>query len=214
MFENAHRALGYMALALGIVGFTGHALGESGYCVSCSGPDQTYLCEVTSETVNPSDQAAKLFCVIQLAKIYGHSACSVKSQSGAACPGVRQTLSYTGQADEGFAGGTRDGAAPQSAEGNPLPPDAPPGAQEAEKPKEPGTLVDLTKQAVEQSGEQLKKAGKAVGDATKKTGSFVKENTVKAGETVKEAAKSTGEVVSNAAKSAFKCVTSFFSDCK
>ena len=68
--------------------------GDAAYCVTCKGPDQTYLCRVTGEEVNRSD-AVKLYCVVRTAKEGGHASCGARD-ADAGCNGVEKTYSYNG----------------------------------------------------------------------------------------------------------------------
>ena len=68
--------------------------GDAAYCVTCQGPDQTYLCRVTGEEVSRSD-AVKLYCVVRTAKEGGHASCGARD-AVAGCNGVEKTYSYDG----------------------------------------------------------------------------------------------------------------------
>ena len=69
---------------------------EASYCVTCTGPDQTYRCRVTGEGSKPSD-ALKLYCVIRTAKEGHHASCSAENATPA-CAGVEKVYSYDGPA--------------------------------------------------------------------------------------------------------------------
>lgn len=148
---------------------------------------------------SPGKQATQLFCVIQIAKMQNHLSCSVRKSQEAPCQGPVLNLTYTGPVISNPRGHNWEDANSAPSQGT--------------KPKEPGTLVDLTKEAVKDSGQNIKNAGKAVGNATKKTGEFVKNSAIKAGEKVGDAAITTGQAVTNAAKKSYKCLMSLFSDC-
>jgi hypothetical protein len=68
--------------------------GEAAYCVTCKGPDQTYLCRVTGDEISRND-AVKLYCVVRTAKEGGHASCGARDAS-AGCNGVEKTYSYDG----------------------------------------------------------------------------------------------------------------------
>jgi hypothetical protein len=68
--------------------------GDAAYCVTCKGPDQTYLCRVTGDTISRND-AVKLYCVERIAKEGGHASCGARDAS-AGCNGVEKTYSYNG----------------------------------------------------------------------------------------------------------------------
>jgi len=40
------------------------AAGEAAYCITCTGPDQTYLCRVTGEGSSQND-VFKLYCIVR-----------------------------------------------------------------------------------------------------------------------------------------------------
>jgi hypothetical protein len=60
---------------------------EAAYCVTCTGPNQTYLCRVDAGGSKPSD-ALKLYCVIRTAKEGGHASCS--AVRGSNCNGIEK----------------------------------------------------------------------------------------------------------------------------
>ena len=82
-------AAGFLSCA----GQPAHA-GEAAFCVTCKGPDQTYLCRVTGEDVSRND-GLKLYCVVRTAKEGGHASCSARNEV-AGCNGVERTYSYNG----------------------------------------------------------------------------------------------------------------------
>ena len=69
-------------------------VGEAAYCVTCRGPDQTYLCRVNGEAIGRND-AVELYCVERTAKEGGHASCGARDAS-AGCNGVEKTYSYNG----------------------------------------------------------------------------------------------------------------------
>ncbi len=68
--------------------------GDAAFCVTCSGPDQTYLCHVTGEDVR-QDDALKLYCIVRTAKEGGHASCGARNEV-ANCPGVTKVYGYDG----------------------------------------------------------------------------------------------------------------------
>ena len=68
--------------------------GEAAYCVTCTGPDQTYVCRVDAGGSKPSD-ALKLYCVIRTAKEGHHASCSAERNSPD-CHCVEKVYSYDG----------------------------------------------------------------------------------------------------------------------
>ena len=68
--------------------------GEVSYCVTCTGPDQTYLCKVVGEGSRPND-ALKLYCIIRTAKEGNHASCKAKRDIEG-CVGQAKVYSYEG----------------------------------------------------------------------------------------------------------------------
>jgi hypothetical protein len=64
------------------------------YCVSCTGPDQTYICNVTGEGARRTD-ALKLYCIVRTAKEGGHASCAARNEV-AGCNGVTKVYAYDG----------------------------------------------------------------------------------------------------------------------
>jgi len=66
--------------------------GETAFCVTCKGPDETYVCKVNGDLRGQSD-ALKLYCVVRMAKEGGHASCSARDDI-AGCNGASKTYSY------------------------------------------------------------------------------------------------------------------------
>ena len=84
------------ALAAGLLSWApmaAHA-SEAAFCVTCKGPDQTYLCRVTGEDLHRND-GLKLYCVVRTAKEGGHASCAARDEVSG-CNGVEKTYSYNG----------------------------------------------------------------------------------------------------------------------
>ena len=90
------KALPHAVFAAGLIacGVPFAAADEASYCITCTGPDQTYVCKVVGEDARPSD-ALKLYCVIRTAKEGNHASCSAE-RSSAGCKGVEKVYSYDG----------------------------------------------------------------------------------------------------------------------
>jgi len=84
------------AAALSFYALPGAKAGDAVYCVTCKGPDQTYLCRVTGDDVSRND-AAKLYCVVRTAKEGGHASCGAREVTPN-CHGVEKVYSYNGPA--------------------------------------------------------------------------------------------------------------------
>jgi hypothetical protein len=82
------------AAAMLFCALPGAEAGDAAYCVTCKGPDQTYLCRVTGDV---RSDAAKLYCVVRTAKKGRHASCGAR-EATAACNGVEKTYSYDGPA--------------------------------------------------------------------------------------------------------------------
>jgi len=101
------RLLLHAVLAVGLIAWAAPRVvaDEAAYCVTCSGPDQTYLCRVTAGGSRPSD-ALKLYCVIRTAKEGHHASCSAERNSPN-CNGAEKVYSYDGPMPEDFASDPR-----------------------------------------------------------------------------------------------------------
>jgi len=66
---------------------------QAEFCVRCSGPDQTYRCQVKGVGPQYSD-AAKLFCVLTTTKTEGHAKCTATKDPN--CQGVVKVYDYGG----------------------------------------------------------------------------------------------------------------------
>jgi hypothetical protein len=153
------RPLSYAAFAAGlIICVAPSALaGEASYCVTCTGPDQTYVCRVTAGGSRPSD-ALKLYCVMRTAKEGPHASCSAE-RSSPACNGVEKVYSYDGPMPEDLASDPRIKQFTDKIDQN----------QKAfEKPKgeQPKTLVELGGRAVSASRQGLRNARGRFGGAS------------------------------------------------
>lgn len=68
--------------------------GEAAYCVTCRGPDETYLCRVTGEGLRQND-VFKLYCIVRTAKQGRHASCAATGKVES-CHGVVKTYHYRG----------------------------------------------------------------------------------------------------------------------
>lgn len=182
------------------------------YCVTCTGPEAAYRCEVEGTPPGAgTDARAQLICISEMAAQGGHEACSVSRKTEIPCLGETRMVRAPDQRiivkppveaapavapqdaeprpeDTGQAG-TEPSAA---AEAQP----APEQPQPAKKP--PRTVEELAKRTVQSSKEGIEKAGDAVSGA---------------GQTATEGIGKAGSAVGNAAKKTWNCLTSLFSDC-
>ncbi len=88
-----------LALFVGIAGclalpVSSATASEVTYCVTCTGPDHSYLCKVVGEGSRPND-ALKLYCIIRTAKEGNHATCKAKRDLEG-CVGEAKVYSYDG----------------------------------------------------------------------------------------------------------------------
>ncbi len=97
------KTVGKAAFAAGLLGLAFPAQAEEvAFCVSCQGPDQTYVCRVTGDDLRKND-ALKLYCVVRTAKDGGHASCGARNDISG-CNGVEKIYAYNGPAmPEGLA---------------------------------------------------------------------------------------------------------------
>ena len=132
-------------------------------CVTCSGPDAVYRCEVESADGKPiSPERAQLFCIARLAKEGAHETCAVRRRDKAECVGLAKRFAYDG---------TLLGLDAKPAE-PPIEKALPPKDQA--KAKEPATVVEASKDAVEASKRNLTTINKTVTESAEKTKSAAK----------------------------------------
>jgi hypothetical protein len=200
------------------------AAAEAGeYCVSCSGPDQSYRCEVDGG----ADARAWLMCITELAREGGHESCSVDRNQSAPCPGIHKVLSapvgpappmppvQVARPDDGVR--RSDGPPPgaQGAAASETEPEQVEGAEGAAppsqpvKPRVPRTVEELADNTYQASKEGLKKAGETVSSTAEKAGTAVADTAKAAGDGLSKA----GSAVGNAAEKTWNCLKSFFGDC-
>jgi hypothetical protein len=221
------KALPHAVLAAGlIVGFVPFAMAdEASYCVTCTGPDQTYVCKVVGEDSRPSD-ALKLYCVIRTAKEGHHASCSAE-RSSPGCKGVEKVYSYDGPL---------------------IPPDVASDARVKHfmdkvahdqktfaKPKgeAPKTLAELTGRAVNASRQGWRSARAAIGGSedqapaassapsapqplpasSEATGSAESAAPPSRTERAKHAAQNASSAVGGFARKSYRCLRSFFRAC-
>jgi hypothetical protein len=190
---------------------------EARYCVTCTNPDQTYICRVTAGGSKPSD-ALKLYCVIRTAKEGHHASCSAVRSP--ACNGIEKVYSYDGPMPEDFATDPRLKNVRERIEQE----------QKAfDKPND--TLVKLTGRAVSASRQRLRNARSALGGSGDPAGQPLPQETVPQGETpvplAAEEAQAAGPDAPQAyagegtgnsrpgfARRSYRCVMSLFRNCR
>jgi hypothetical protein len=94
-FCSYRLAISAVALAgLIAIAVNGAAAGEAAYCLSCTGPDRTYLCRVTGESAGQND-VFKLYCIVRTLRKGKHASC-VATGTSQNCDGVVTTFKYHG----------------------------------------------------------------------------------------------------------------------
>jgi hypothetical protein len=138
------KALKLACLALGLLAAASPSSAKGAtYCVTCTGPDQTYLCRVNAGGAKPSD-ALKLYCVIRTAKEGHHASCSAVHRTS--CNGIEKVYSYDGPLPEDLASDPRVQNLQKKLEQE---------NKTFEKPGETDTLVGLTGRAVRNARDRL-----------------------------------------------------------
>ncbi len=210
--------------------------GEATFCVTCQGPDQTYLCRVTGEGSSQND-AFKLYCIVRTAKERKHASCAATSKIEG-CNGATKVYSYNGPSlpnevaeDPRVQKLMRRVAREQAAFAKPQ-----------AKGDEPKTLVELTSRAMSASRQRWRNT---FGDTTEPPQSVAPDARTalpppgqsraplppppvqtasvppadvgppprSTSQRVKQAAQSTGAVVGSAARTTYWCLRSFFFNC-
>lgn len=181
------------------------------YCVSCSGPQARYVCEVTlPDGVLPS-QSPQLYCAYRLAAEGGHANCSSRRSGETPCDGDYRQLAYQGPslaAPTVVAPEFPVSGAPAPTEAVPDPAETNQGAAE-EQTGEPGTVAELTKQVAEAIGGSTEAEDETGQDGARIAGGM-------SGDAAPPAAEpepSTGAKIASAAKTALTCLTSLFEEC-
>ena len=153
-------ALALMALAALVL--PAHAQApRQGLCVSCSGPDAEYVCEVASEDGKViAQQATQLYCITRLAKDGAHQSCVVRRDQQAACTGIEKRYSY----DAAVLGPLLSPEPKTDPVANP-----PNENKTVAKKTEPKTVVEAGERAVDASKQGIKTLGSTVKDGADKT---------------------------------------------
>ena len=68
--------------------------GEAAYCLTCTNPDQSYICRVTGEGVSQND-IFRLYCIVRTARRGGHASCAATGGTEN-CNGVVRSFKYQG----------------------------------------------------------------------------------------------------------------------
>jgi hypothetical protein len=68
--------------------------GEAAYCLTCTNPDQSYICRVTGQGVSQND-IFRLYCIVRTVRRGGHASCAATAGSEN-CNGVARSFKYHG----------------------------------------------------------------------------------------------------------------------
>jgi hypothetical protein len=172
------------AAALCLALLTAAAASAQTACVQCSGPEQVYRCEATSDQPMPN-QAVGLFCVARIASEHAHESCAVQ-RGATVCVGLAVTYVYDQNIGTSAPAADGDGG------------DAPNRTANGE----PATLGEFTKDTVSASAKSAKAVGQNIGSAASK-----------AGTATTDAIKGAGNAIGNATKKTLKCLGSALNDC-
>lgn len=196
------------------------------FCVSCQGPETSYRCLIGGEgTPAARSSRGQFLCITELAKVGGHTTCSVSRNQSTPCPGETRTVMFSladpethplGQApapagspampQAGFApaptgGVTQPGMTPTQT------PEAPPARQH-----QPGYALGADPDAGADGYPTPLPPEEAAAAEQKKTAaepSVVQDLANKTGKAFSD----TGKAVGSAVKKSWDCVTSLFGKC-
>lgn len=199
------RGLWLLAVLAVLLSHAGSAVASESYCVTCSGPQASYLCEVSIPDGVVPTQSPQLYCAYKLASDGHHASCASRRADAASCQGEPRKLAYLGPSLSGPATPT---ASPTEPVATTLP------AEGASVPEHDvganGTAVDAAPPAIED--EQVNPVGVdgEVKDDSRMT------DVAEQGDSpaTEDAERSTGDKIAGAAKTAFNCLASFFKECK
>lgn len=182
-----------------LLGLAAPASAAESYCVSCSGPQASYLCEVSVPDGVVASQSPQLYCAYRLASDGHHASCASRRADASSCQGELRKLAYEGPslASPGTV------TTPTT---EPVEPSPPAGVLTPE----PATGDAATDQTIDPaaSPEPIAPAD----DYDGKDASRIGEEDVAI--PADEASPSTGDKIAGAAKTAFNCLASFFKECK
>ncbi len=186
-----------------LMGWAGiaNAQGRNVLCVYCQEPDKTYRCSVIgSGEINP--KITRLYCIIKTAKEQGHASCRIRQEKDRLCLNSTEvTYLYEGPNIPGLTTRVDKGSEIQQLEQK---------NRLVKKKKEPGTLVEFTKQSLNQSGQTLKKAGQQTKNVIGQTGKVIKDGAKGVGGVVKGA----GDFLLGTTVKTVKCIFTLFTKWK
>ena len=127
--------------------------GPGSFCVTCTGPDATYVCEVRDRgAAVAAGMQGQLQCIQSLARRHGHQTCAADRRTATSCHGPLHEVTM-----ENAAPAPSAAAVPTPiAAGHSRLPDAPPQESPSRAPPTPEPTA-------------LEKAGQAIGSTAQKT---------------------------------------------
>ena len=161
----------YLTALVGLALTVSPAVSDEIACVICTGPDQTYRCQITGGSAE--DAGVGLFCASRIASEHVHESCAAQ-RNVAQCDGLLVTYAY---GENEAAGAIATG-------------DTPAEPKNVDK-AEPKTLGEFTKDTVEGSANAVKKAGENIGSAATKAGKATTDAIKGAGTAIGDATKKT-----------------------
>lgn len=171
-------------------------------CVRCTGPEQTYRCQVDGAGVPSDGRALSFFCAAKIAEENTHASCAVVRRPKE-CVGPLRTYAYDPEAVPQFGAPLPDGTESEAAQAGP----------EKKREGPPDTLVDLTKETAKETGKVISKAGEKIGGAAKTAAKATEKTTRKIGEKVRDVVTDAGKAVDQAARKTLKCIGSALQNC-
>jgi hypothetical protein len=200
---------------------------QAAYCITCKTPDQTYRCQVTGDDLRSSD-ALKLYCIIRTAKEGNHASCSAARSVTACNDGLVKVYNYEGP------------AIPPEVASDPrvrqlLDQAGQDQSAATRKDNAPKTMFELGGRAVSASRQGFRRARSALGgspaedagpvpltpqsppppltETSAATGSIPEPDASKPS-AVRKAAQNASAAVGGFARKSYRCVLSFFRDCR
>jgi hypothetical protein len=201
------KALQFAGFAVALITFGSPSSAEEAtYCVTCTGPDQTYLCRVDAGGAKPSD-ALKLYCVIRTAKEGHHASCS--AVHGSACNGIEKVYHYDGPLPDDLLSDQRIKKLQNKIKED---------KKAFEKPKSSDTLVGITGRAVRNARDRFGGSSKPADQPqplpkTEAAVPHASQNAQAAPPNTTEASEHTSSGVSGFARKSYRCMMSLFRNC-
>lgn len=231
--DKTHRALALFVVAASFAASLAPAAADE-FCVDCVEPTAQYICQTNFGGSRIATAGARLLCISQIAKRYGHQTCKAgRPEKQARCLGKIVVLTREDLANSLAAGTlrppkalppTHGTIAGGTAPGAPAPSNDDPETKHERtqrsapldsRPSDhrPGAIpeADPDKRSLQRQTEAKPNDGppRTVEELARRATESSKENLNKAGDAVKQA----GEAVTGAVKKTWECLSSLLSDC-